>query len=94
MHTHDSDNAASMNQLIFKMGLAVETVSVYLLCCSLADAGKQITTGNLLDIWNGTKEALNEGLGNLEARNIIVRIISDGHEKNVYKLSAGCEWKK
>jgi hypothetical protein len=83
-----------MNQMIFKIGLPVETVSVYLLCCGLVDAGKQITTGNLLDIWNGTKEVLNEGLNKLEARNIITRIISDGHEKNVYKLSAGCEWKK
>jgi hypothetical protein len=94
MHTHDSDNATTMNQMIFKIGLPVETVSVYLLCCSLADAGKQITTGNLIEIWNGTKAALHESLGNLEARSIITRIISDGHEKNVYKLSAVCEWKK
>jgi hypothetical protein len=62
MHTHDNDNAAAMNQMIFKIGLPVGTVSVYLLCCSLADAGKRITTGNLLEIWNGTKEALNESL--------------------------------
>ncbi len=94
MHTHDSDNAAAMNQMIFKIGLPVETVSVYLLSCSLTDAGKRITTGNLLEIWNGTKEALNESLSNLEASNIVVRIISDGHEKNVYRLSASCEWKK
>jgi hypothetical protein len=83
-----------MNQMIFKMGLPVETVSVYLLCCSLADAGKRITNGNLLEIWNGTKEALNESLSNLEARNIVIRTISDGHEKNVYRFAAGCEWKK
>jgi hypothetical protein len=93
MHTHSDDHRPTMSQMIFKMGLPVETVSVYLLCCSLADAGKPITTTNLLEIWNGTKEILNEGLSSLEEKNIVMRIISDRQEKNVYRLSAVCEWK-
>ena len=93
MHTHGDDNTPTMSQNIFKMGLPVETVSVYLLCCSLEDAAKPITTANLLEIWNGTKQALNESLNNLEARNIIRRIITEGREKSVFRLSASCEWK-
>jgi hypothetical protein len=93
MHTHGDDNTSTMSQMIFKMGLPVETVSVYLLCCGLEDAGKPITTGNLLGIWNGTPQALNESLHNLEARKIITRIITDGREKSVFRLSADCEWK-
>jgi hypothetical protein len=93
MPTHGGDNTPTMSQMIFKMGLPVETVSVYLLCCGLEDAGKPITTANLLEIWNGTKQALNESLDNLEARNVIKRIISDGREKSVFRLAASCEWK-
>ena len=94
MHTHGNDNKPAMSQKIFKMGLPVETISIYLLCCGLTDAGKPITTGNLLEIWSGTKKSLNKGLSILEDRHIIMRIISDRQAKNVYRLSASCEWKK
>lgn len=90
----NNDNTkSSMNQEIFKLGLSVETISVYLLCCALSDEGSVISTKNLLGVWNGSPEALSEGIKNLEERNILIKIISDGEDKNVYKLTDMKSWK-
>ncbi len=75
-----------MNQKIIEMGLSVETVSLYLLCCSLVDTDAVISTGNLLGIWNSTKDALIEALKHLEKRNILRKIITDRGVNNIYKL--------
>lgn len=83
----------SMDQKIFTIGLSVETTSVYLLCCSLADSGKTISTKNLLEIWNGTEKALCDGLETLEKRNIIQKIISDRDVNAAYKLTDVKKWK-
>ncbi len=83
----------AMSRKIFNMSLSVETVSVYLLCCGLADSDKVISTKNLLEIWNSTREALFEGLSNLEKKNIILRIISDQERNNIYKLTDDKSWK-
>jgi hypothetical protein len=82
-----------MNQKIFKMGLSVETVSVYLMCCSLADTDTTISTKKLFEIWNSTRASLFEGLKDLETRNILRRIISDRAGNNVYQLSDVKNWK-
>ncbi len=82
----------AMSQKIFNMGLSVKTVSVYLLCCSLADSDTVISTKSLLEIWTGTKKALLEGLKNLEERNILLRIISDQESKSIYKLTDEKTW--
>lgn len=81
-----------MNQKIFDMGLSVETVSVYLLCCGLADSETVISTKNLLGVWNSTQEALIEGLANLEEKHIIIKIISDHEGNNVYKMADVKDW--
>ena len=41
----------AMSQKIFSMNLGVETVSLYLLCCAVADAGA-LARGT--DPWEGT----------------------------------------
>ncbi|MGD8891614.1 MAG: hypothetical protein PVF94_01180, partial [Desulfobacterales bacterium] len=74
---NSQNQTPSMNQKIFKMGLSVETVSVYLMCCSLADTDTTISTKKLFEIWNSTRASLFEGLKDLETRNILRRIISD-----------------
>lgn len=81
-----------MSQKIFNIGLSVDTVSVYLLCCSLTDSDTVISTKNLYNMWNSTKETLNTGLKDLEKRNIIRGIISDREDKTVYKLTDEKEW--
>ena len=93
MHDHHGDGP-SMNQLIFKMGLSVETISLYLLCCGLADAGEPITTGKLRDVWNETPESLTEGLRRLERKTILRRIPGDGQKHSTYELTGVEHWKR
>ena len=81
-----------MSQKIFKLGLSVETVSVYLMCCSLADTETTISTKKLSEMWNSTRVSLLEGLKDLETRNILCRIISDRAGNTVYKLSDVKDW--
>ena len=90
----DSQNQTpAMNQEIFNLDLPVETVSVYLICCNLSDNNTVISTKNLSSMWNGTEASLIEGLKDLEERNILRKIISDGEEKNIYQLSGVKDWK-
>ena len=90
----DSQNQTSaMNQEIFNLDLSVETVSVYLICCNLSDNNTAISTKNLSSMWNGIEALLIEGLKDLEERNILRKIISDGEEKNIYQLSDIKDWK-
>jgi hypothetical protein len=90
----DSQNQTpAMNQEIFNLDLSVETVSIYLICCNLSDNNTVISTKNLSSMWNGTEALLIEGLKDLEERNILRKIISDGEEKNIYQLSDVKDWK-
>jgi len=89
----DNPPGPAMNQNIFSLGLSVETISIYLLCCSFSDDGAVISTRNLLGVWNGTREALLDGIKELEKRNILLKIISGGEDKNVYKLTKHKSWK-
>jgi hypothetical protein len=91
-HTHDKSEP-TINQDIFRLGLSVETISVYLLCCGFSDDGTVISTRNLLSVWNGSGENLSNCLKELEKRNIILKIISGGEDKNVYKLTGNKSWK-
>jgi DNA-binding PadR family transcriptional regulator len=44
-------------------------------------------------MWNGTEALLIESLKDLEERNILRKIISDGEEKNIYQLTDIKDWK-
>jgi hypothetical protein len=82
-----------MDQKIFNIGLSVESISVYLLCCSLVDVDLPISTRNLMDRWNGTEKELLNGLDDLGKRKIIDRIISNGESQSVYKLRESDDWR-
>ena len=90
MNSHH--HTPSMNQKIFEIGLSVETISAYLICCSLSDADAPISTKNLLGMWNSTETALIESLDDLEKKNILHRIISDSDGNNVYILTDTDRW--
>lgn len=90
---NSQNRTPAMNQKIFNLGLSVETVSVYLICCSLADTDTTISTNKLSEMWNSTRAPLLEGLKDLETSNILRRIISDGAGNIVYKLSDVKNWK-
>lgn len=89
---NSQNQTPAMNQKIFKLGLSVETVSVYLMCCSLADTDTTISTKKLSEMWNSTRASLLEGLKDLETRNILRRIISDRAGNNVYNLLDVKNW--
>lgn len=85
-------HAPSMNQKIFTIGLSVETISAYLICCSLSDADAPISTRNILGMWNSSETKLNQSLEILEKRNILRRIISGGERDDVYLLLDVEKW--
>lgn len=91
MHTHD--NTKTMDQKIFNIGLSVKTVSLYLLCCGLADAGSAISKKNILEIWNSSEAELRDSLHKLEEKNILLKILSDGQENDIYKLVDVKQWR-
>ena len=90
---NSQNRTPAMNQKIFNLGLSVDTVSVYLICCSIADTDTTISTNKLSEMWNSTRASLLKGLKDLETRNILRRIISDGAGNIVYKLSDVKNWK-
>jgi len=89
---HDP-NVPSMSQKIFRLGLSVETTSLYILCCGLADSRRTISVKNIKKIWNGGDEALTAGLDELENRNILQKVLSDQKGNCIYQLVESKEWR-
>ncbi len=79
-----------MEQKIFELGLAVEVVSVYLLCTGIAESDTALTFENLKSVWNGTAELLVDGLDTLAALNIIEK----DTENNVRQIFSAAMWKE
>ncbi len=84
----------AMSQEIFGLNLSTETISVYLMCCGLTDAGSTLSTAHMLEIWNGSEGGLQDGLKALEERNIVKKIISDQDSRDIYILTNAADWKK
>ncbi|BBO81673.1 hypothetical protein [Desulfosarcina ovata] len=83
----------TMSQKIFSMNLAVETVSLYLLCCAVADAGAPVTVDALTDKWNDSIGSLEQELNRLEERNIIQKDDAGGSTSRRYKIVAEKNWR-
>ena len=92
MPMNPDDRQPSMQQKIFDLRLPVETVSLYLLCCALADAGAPVSTRNLLAKWNAGQDALMRGLDTLVAKNILNRRISDQQGNVIYTIRDIDQW--
>ena len=60
-----------MHQDIFHRGLPTETISLYLLCCGILDAGQQATRGSIAERWNAGEDLLTESLKTLLADGIL-----------------------
>jgi hypothetical protein len=90
MHHHPKQ--PSMNQKIFSMNLDVETVSLYLLCCAVADAGAAITRSTLQEKWNGSGDALERELEKLLSRNILCRDDTTNGEEVTYRVEDERKW--
>jgi hypothetical protein len=81
------------NQKIFNLELSVETVSLYLLCCGLTDEGRRVTLQEIRSLWNASEEALQSSLEDLEKRNILRKILSEGDETRIYGVMGPEKWK-
>ena len=90
----DQHEPPAMNQKIFSLNLSTETISVYLMCCGLTDAGSTLSTANMLEIWNGSDGGLQAGLQELEKLNIVRKIISDQDSRNIYILTNTADWEE
>ena len=83
-------NGPSMSQKIFSKNLSVETVSLYLLCCAIADTGSPITKETLMEKWNGSSQALERELGSLENKRILIKEETEGIE--TFRILGEKEW--
>jgi predicted transcriptional regulator len=88
----DQASGPAMSQKIFSMNLDVETVSLYLLCCAVTDAGAPITIDTLADKWNGGLNRLKQGLRHLEQRNIICRREEGEEASPTYRIVDEESW--
>lgn len=89
-----SNHSSAMSQKIFDLELPMVTVSLYLLCCGLADVGISLTTGQICDRWNGTQTELDDSLHTLVQRGILRPILSDKASRTGYRIMPPDHWKK
>lgn len=82
-----------MSQKIFSMNLKVETVSLYLLCCAVADTGTAVTQTTLQDKWNGSRSALESELIRLQKKNILCREENETGGEPVYQMVDEKKWR-
>jgi hypothetical protein len=87
----DSSGQA-MSQKIFSMNLDVETVSLYLLCCAVADTGAKITHATLREKWNGSRSGLESELIRLQEKNILRRDDAETEGGPVYLMVDEKKW--
>jgi hypothetical protein len=80
------------SQKIFDLGLSVEIVSLYLLCCGICDEGRRLSTKEIKPLWNASEEALENALTNLEKRNILRRILADDDGHRIYGIMGPEKW--
>jgi len=90
MNNHSAEPA--MSQKIFSMNLGVETVSLYLLCCALADAGATVTRKILQEKWNDNMTTLEQALRQLENKNILCKSGEDAQGQPVYRIVEERQW--
>lgn len=67
-----------MRQEIFSSGLDVGPISAYLCCCGLAAESGNPSKEEMLSVWSEGKEALDDALAILFARNILGFFHKDG----------------
>jgi hypothetical protein len=87
-----SHRPPTREQQIFNLGLGVETVSLYLLCCGLADAGQPLCLETIAPAWNLDRKALIANLDILISRGILT---ADGEPADIatrFQLRPASRW--
>ena len=83
-----------MNREIFNLNLEVETTSLYLLCCGIADTKAPVVFEDLLAVWNGDRESLEKNIRLLAKRQIIAVHKAPESESEAYTPLPVEEWKR
>jgi hypothetical protein len=84
--------SSRMDREIFRIGFSVETVSLYLLCCGLADSGLPLTLGQMQKRWNGTEASLRLSLEELARKNILSPRRFQEAETTIFRLTERSQW--
>ena len=90
--TADGAFSSRIDREIFNIGLAVETISLYLLCCGLLDAGASPSKELLRSRWNASPQAFEASLKELEEKKIIRRIPSQGPDGEEFQPTSRSRW--
>ncbi len=89
----DDTSPTAINQRIFRMGLSVEAISIYLLACALTDAGETITRSALGRRWNGSTQELVDGIALLMRRRVLSATdAAPPPEASAFALTAPDQW--
>lgn len=80
-------------QRIFNLGLGVEAVSLYLLCCGLADADQPLCLSTITPAWNMDHSALVANLDILLAQGILTADGVSSAEATRFRLEPSARWK-
>ena len=86
------NQSSAMDQKIFTLGLPTEAISLYLLCCSLADKQMPISVETMAGMWNSSREALQASLNQLEAGNILHKGETNREGGPIYRLTNPENW--
>ena len=80
-------------QRIFNLGLEVEAVSLYLLCCGLVDADQPLSLATITPAWNQDRKALVANLDILLSQGIVTADGPSGAEATRFRLEPSTRWK-
>lgn len=91
--TDDATSPTTMDQRIFRMGLSVEAISIYLLACALTDAGETATQTSIGLRWNGSAEELADGISLLVDRKVFTAMVdTDSDREPAFVIAAPDAW--
>ena len=82
----------SREQRIFNLGLGVEAVSLYLLCCGLTDAGQFLSLDTITPAWNLDHTALIANLNVLIRRGILAADGASDDGATRFELRPATHW--
>lgn len=87
-----SHRPPTREQQIFNMGLGVEAVSLYLLCCGLADIGQPLCLDTITPAWNLDRTALMASLAVLVRRCILAADGEPDEAATRFQLRPASRW--
>lgn len=86
-------SASCMHQGIFSRGLPTTTVSLYLLCCGLLDAGQKVTHSAISDRWNAGEDQLAACLEALIADGILATADNSPGDEQEFIVMTPANWR-